>query len=73
MQEGGVADILCCWNGLFVAIEVKVPGEEPSNLQEYHIQQVQNARGYSFCAHSLKEVRTALREIESSILAKMGL
>ena len=51
-QTGGIADLLCCIYGLFVAIEVKVPGEERSQLQTYEHDQVIKAGGISIVAHS---------------------
>ena len=73
MQEGGVADILCCWDGVFVTFEVKVPGQYPSPLQQHHIEKVNEARGYAFCVHSVEEVKTAWAETEASLNAKLGL
>ena len=39
----GTPDILACCNGQFVAIEVKMPGNKPSALQEENINQIQEA------------------------------
>lgn len=41
----GVPDILCCINGHFVAIEVKADNGKPSELQKYHVNEINNAGG----------------------------
>lgn len=72
MQERGIADILCCWDGLFVAIEVKEPGEEPEPIQQYHMEQVAKANGYAFVAHSLDEVKEGIHQIEEIVRGKVA-
>lgn len=42
----GTPDIIACVNGHFVAVEVKAANGKPSELQIYHIQQINNAGGY---------------------------
>lgn len=42
----GTPDIIACVNGHFVAVEVKATNGKPSELQKYHIQQINNAGGY---------------------------
>lgn len=42
----GVPDLLCCVNGMFIAIEVKATNGKPSKLQEITIEQIKNAGGY---------------------------
>ena len=41
----GIPDILACINGIFLGIEVKGDGGRPSELQKYHLKQIQNAGG----------------------------
>ena len=43
----GTPDILACVNGHFVAVEVKAENGKPSELQLYHIEQIQKAGGYA--------------------------
>lgn len=61
MQEAGVPDILSCWRGRFLAIEVKCSGETTTPIQAYHLEQIRKAGGVTLVAHSLEEVR---RELE---------
>ena len=42
----GTPDIIACVNGHFVAVEVKAENGKPSELQIYHIEQINKAGGY---------------------------
>lgn len=42
----GTPDIIACVNGHFVAVEVKAENGKPSELQIYHIEQINKACGY---------------------------
>ena len=42
----GTPDIIACVNGHFVAVEVKAENGKPSELQMYHIEQINKAGGY---------------------------
>lgn len=44
----GTPDILACVNGHFVAVEVKAENGKPSELQLYHLEQIENAGGLAF-------------------------
>ena len=44
----GTPDILACVNGHFVGIEVKAENGKPSELQLYHIEQIQRAGGIGY-------------------------
>lgn len=57
-QSGGIADLLCCIDGFFVAIEIKMPGEEEdglSELQKTEAKAVDAAGGITFVASSPQE------------------
>jgi len=55
-QPKGVSDILGCFEGKLLAIEVKMPGREPSLEQLYFIANVNNAGGIGFVAYSVEDV-----------------
>lgn len=59
-SQAGVPDILACWNMLFIGIEVKAPGEEPTPLQKHNIKQIIKAGGIAFVAESLEQVKENL-------------
>lgn len=46
--QAGVPDILCCYKGKFIAIEVKAEKGRVSELQKYNIEQIQKAGGVAF-------------------------
>lgn len=45
--SSGVPDIVCCYNGVFVAIECKANGNKPTPLQEAQMQKIRQAGGYA--------------------------
>lgn len=46
--KDGVPDILCCFQGFFLGIEVKAPKGKPSRLQIYNLKKIDEAGGFSF-------------------------
>lgn len=54
----GVPDIICCYNGLFIAIEVKAPGKLGTLTanQIAHIEKINSAGGRAIVADSLDKV-----------------
>lgn len=45
--SSGVPDIVCCYNGVFVAIECKAGHNKPTPLQEAQMQKIRQAGGYT--------------------------
>lgn len=43
--KSGIPDILTCINGHFVAIEVKAPNGQLSELQEWNIKKIKESKG----------------------------
>ena len=64
-QPSGTADLLGCVEGLFFALEVKMPGEEPSELQKDSLREIRRAGGIAECVETEEEavaiVRKAIR------------
>lgn len=56
----GVPDILCCWRGKFVGIEVKTPTGKLTDLQVYNLEHIKASGGISIVARSLKDVQEVL-------------
>lgn len=44
-QKSGIPDILCCVNGVFVAIEVKASNGRPSELQKLNVKRINKSGG----------------------------
>jgi len=43
--RSGVPDIVCCYNGLFLAIECKAGNNKPTALQEKELEKIRAAYG----------------------------
>lgn len=54
-QTAGVPDIIGCWKGRFVAVEAKMPGNGPSQIQEYTISLLKKAGARVGVAYSVSE------------------
>jgi len=64
-SRSGVPDILCCYQGYFIGIEVKKPTtlNTVSKLQEYNIKKIQQAEGYAIVASCVEDVEKLLKEL----------
>ena len=60
----GTPDILACVNGHFVAVEVKAENGKPSELQLYHIEQIQKAGGYAIILYP-KDFEKFKKDVEN--------
>lgn len=66
-SQVGVADLLVCYKGKFLAIEIKNEIGKTSPLQEQNILMVKKAGGVSFVARSLEDVKRILEDIDRVI------
>lgn len=60
-QKPGISDLLICYEGKFVAVEVKKPGGKLSPLQEQFLHDVRTAGGIAFVAYSVDDVVRELK------------
>lgn len=65
-QEVGIPDILGCYRGCAVAIEVKTPSGHLSRKQEIFLDQWRNAGGYTLVTTSVNEVGQLLDLIDQN-------
>lgn len=68
-QAVGIPDILACYRGVFLGLEVKLPGNDVSPKQEAHIRRIIAAGGVGATiwgprAKALKTVNMILAEID---------
>lgn len=65
-NKSGVPDIICCYQGKFIAFEVKTEKTKNnvSDLQKYNIEQIQNNKGLAFVISSLDEVKNIIENIK---------
>ena len=62
----GWPDIIACWRGRFLGIEVKRPGEEPSEEQRRVHEELAAAGAIVLIVHSLEDLVFALRGLQTS-------
>ena len=64
-NKKGTPDLIICYKGLFVAIEVKRPDGKgnKSKWQRYRIKEVRKAGGLAFFAKSLNKVKFKLSKL----------
>lgn len=62
----GVPDIICCYNGRFVAIECKAGKNKPTALQERELKTIRDAGGYALVINeeNIDDVRNLLESID---------
>lgn len=63
---GGIAgdpDLYGCWRGVPFAIELKRPGEDPTELQRYHLNEWQAAGAVTGVARSRADLARILAEV----------
>ncbi|MFW6002398.1 MAG: VRR-NUC domain-containing protein [archaeon] len=56
----GVPDLILCLNGDFVAVELKVGKNEPSNAQKIQMKRIRKSGGKTYVIRSLKEFKKLL-------------
>ena len=59
-QIRGLPDLIGVYRGYFVAMEVKKPGGEATDLQAFTMKQIQQAGGYAAVIHSFEEAVSLL-------------
>lgn len=64
-NKSGTPDILACYRGIFLAIEVKRPETKTnvSELQEYNIKKIKEAGGIAIVSWDLDAVKAVVEDI----------
>ena len=60
----GVPDILACYKGVMLGIEVKTDEGRSTKLQELTMRSINKCGGKGFIARSVKDVESVLEEID---------
>lgn len=65
-QASGIPDLLVCYKGLFIAIEVKSPTHKgrASDIQKLKIRRIRECGGIAFITDSLEEVQEVFEFID---------
>lgn len=66
-QQAGVPDVLGTCRGRWFALEVKKPGEQPTRLQAWTIEQIQEA-GIACVVRSLDEAKAVISQIQEETM-----
>ena len=61
----GTPDIIACYNGRFIAIEVKNKANKPTATQNLHLHLAEIAGAVAFVATSVEDVEKKLSNIKS--------
>lgn len=62
----GIPDLLCCWRGLFLAIECKQPGKRPRPAQAFVHGRIRRAGGIVLIATSRAELAEQLDRLATT-------
>ena len=62
-NRAGNPDIIACYRGRFLAIEVKQPGESPTDLQKSKLEAIKNAGGEAITLSSSKDIALVLKSL----------
>ena len=65
-QNIGVPDLLCCVNGRFLGLEIKLPGKKPTPAQILELQKIAKAGGVSAVVTSVAEALDKAKEISEN-------
>ena len=61
--KSGIPDVLACYHGTFIGIEVKNEKNTTTLLQDHHLLEIQKAGGVAFVARSVEDVKEKINEI----------
>ncbi len=65
-SKAGVPDILACYRGRFIGIEVKLPGKKASEIQKQNLEMIKSGQGFAIVATSTEDAKALLKTIEMS-------
>ena len=63
-STAGIPDIICCYKGRFLGLEVKLPGGRLTELQKRALEKINRAGGIGRRVESVDEVRAAIRLVD---------
>ena len=61
----GVPDIICCYRGRFLGLEVKLPSGKLTELQKRAIEKINRAGGIACRVESVEDVRAIIARVDS--------
>lgn len=65
--SSGIPDIICCYKGRFLGLEVKLPNGKLTELQKRAIEKINRAGGVACRVESVDDVKAVIDRIEEEI------
>ena len=59
----GIPDLIICYKGRFIALEVKRPGGKPTLLQKITLNKIEKAKGIAKIVTSVEQVKEIIENI----------
>ena len=63
-KTSGMPDLMACYKGFLIGLEVKTETGKPTELQKRKIQSIKDAGGYGIFPTSVQDVKKLLRIIQ---------
>lgn len=63
-NRSGSPDVICCFKGLFIALEVKTEKGIVSKLQEYHQKEIIKSGGIALIVKSVDDVKALIESLK---------
>ena len=64
-STAGIPDIICCYKGRFLGLEVKLPNGKLTELQSRAIQKIIQAGGLADRVESVADVKALIQRVDS--------
>lgn len=61
----GLPDLVACYRGFFIGIEVKQPGNGPSERQKFVMHEIQRAKGIAIVATDVETVSELIQSLNA--------
>jgi len=62
--SAGIPDIICCYRGRFLGLEVKLPSGRLTELQKRAIEKINRAGGFARRVESVDDVRAIIAQVD---------
>lgn len=71
-QKAGIPDLIICYKGYFIAVELKNEIGKPTELQKYHISEINKAKGFALVVRpqNEQELWAIIKEIDDRTATK---
>ena len=73
ISEPGIPDLICCYRGIFIALEVKIDDNTPSRHQGIHCRNIWKSGGIAVVVWGIEEVIKLLEVLDSCIKRKFSI